>query len=144
MSIFWLVHRRQIYDFIPQNHSGVAVIKYKFINVANPRDTSSIIITFDARSLTSTQTVSNSQIFGSPFPNPAVNFTSIQHKAIAAAEQASIEIYNILGNHLGSTVVEPLTTETVLSVASLSEGAYFCKFIVKGKTVGTKRFTVVR
>lgn len=131
-------------DYNPNGNAGITKLRFLFFNTNNANDTASIIITYDARTLTAVSPLALKTVFGSPYPNPTTGPATVSHRSFGPGEQASVGLYDILGNHLSETTIEPFTVETALPTSNLRQGAYICKYTLKGKTIGTKRLTVVR
>lgn len=78
---------------------------------------------------------------GRAYPNPASSVVRFDY-ALSPVDNASVAVYNLLGQEV---MRQPLTTlqgVATLSVADLNEGIYFCNLIVNGQSVQTEKFIV--
>ena len=79
--------------------------------------------------------------FGHAYPNPASSMVRFDF-ALSPVDNATVAVYNLLGQEV---MRQPLTTlqgTATLSVADLNEGIYFCNLIVNGQPVKTEKFIV--
>lgn len=122
-------------NFIP----GTSIVKYYAYPEGNEDDRVCVEVHFvyDPSSV-SEQPVLN---FGHAYPNPATSMVRFDYN-ISSASNASVAIYNLLGQEV---MRQPLTTlqgTAAFSVADLNEGIYFCNLFVNGQAVKAEKFIV--
>ena len=83
----------------------------------------------------------NEVVLGHAYPNPASSVVRFDYELPGAAN-ASVSVYNLLGQEVLKQDLNALQGQAVLSVADLTEGIYFCNLKVDGRTVKTEKFIV--
>lgn len=84
-----------------------------------------------------TEVSENVASMGQAYPNPA---TSVVRFNVQGVENASIAIYNLLGQEVLRQDV--VAGQNAISVAELKEGIYFCNLMVNGTAVSTEKLIV--
>lgn len=79
--------------------------------------------------------------FGQAYPNPASSVVSFDYN-INVGDNASVAVYNLLGQEVMKQSVNSLQGRLSISVANLNEGIYFCNLFVNGCAVKTEKFVV--
>ena len=79
--------------------------------------------------------------FGKAYPNPASSTVCFDYN-LSKAANASVVVYNLLGQEVMSQQLNGLQGTASLSVADLNDGIYFCILKVDGSTVNTEKFVV--
>jgi hypothetical protein len=85
----------------------------------------------------------NKVSFGHAYPNPASSVVRFNYQ-LPAAGNASVSVYNLLGQEVMNQELSNMQGQAVLSVADLNEGIYFCNLKVNGRAVKTEKFVVKR
>jgi hypothetical protein len=83
----------------------------------------------------------NQVVLGHAYPNPASSVVRFNYE-LPSVVNASVSVYNLLGQEVMSQDLNSLQGQAVLSVADLTEGIYFCNLKVDGRTVRTEKFIV--
>ena len=106
-------------------------------------DSACHIFTITASGVNEVQTI-NGNI--SNYPNPFANSTTIRY-VMGESGSAEISIYDVLGNKVStlenSTMKSAGNYETIFDATSLSQGIYFLKFTLNGRSV-TEKMTVTK
>jgi photosystem II stability/assembly factor-like uncharacterized protein len=74
------------------------------------------------------------------YPNPAAGILNVE---VPGLQQASVEIYDAVGNHISSVNKNISSERFSLNISNLSNGIYFLNIKTEGGFV-SKRFTVLR
>ena len=85
----------------------------------------------------------NKVSFGHAYPNPASSVVRFNYQ-LPAAGNASVSVYNLLGQEVMNQELSNMQGQAILSVADLNEGVYFCNLKVNGRAVKTEKFVVKR
>jgi hypothetical protein len=120
--------------------AGTSIVKYYAYDEMNPEDKVMIEVWF-AYEAEGVVDYANNNVFGKAYPNPATNFVNFDYN-LASSANASVSIYNLLGQEVMSQVVNGDQGIISFSVADFQEGVYFCNFIVNGQVVKTNKFVV--
>ena len=83
----------------------------------------------------------NEVVLGHAYPNPASSVVRFDYELPSVAN-ASVSVYNLLGQEVLKQDLTSLQGQAVLSVADLTEGIYFCNLKVDGRTMKTEKFIV--
>ena len=118
---------------------GTSIVKYYAYPFDNEDDKVCIEIHFvyDPNSV-SEQSVIN---FGHAYPNPATSMVRFDYN-LSSAENATVAVYNLLGQEVMRQSLNTLHGTAAFSVAELNEGIYFCNLFVNGQSVKTEKFIV--
>lgn len=113
---------------------GTVVMKYYAYAQDDPNNKVSIVVRFVYDPSAVNEGVAS---VGHAYPNPA---SSLVHFNVQGAENASIAIYNLLGQEVLRQ--DAVMGDNVISVSELNEGIYFCNLLVDGKAVSTEKLIV--
>ena len=117
---------------------GSILMKYYAYDERHPDERVSILVRFQ----NSGTGIAESQIeLGHAYPNPASSFVRFDYK-LSAADNASVSIYNLLGQEVMNQQLNECRGQFGFSVADLNEGIYFCNLFVNGVAVKTEKFIV--
>ena len=128
------------YSGDPDNFvAGTSVVKYYAYPEGNEEDRVCIEVWFacNAEGVAETSDIN----FSHAYPNPASSMVRFDYN-LSSASNASVAVYNLLGQEV---MRQPLTTlqgTAAFSVADLNEGIYFCNLFVNGQSVMTEKFIV--
>ena len=122
------------FDLEGNMYEGEVVMKYYAYDRANPNDRISIVVRFVYDPTNVNESVVS---LGHAYPNPA---SSNVHFNVQGVENASIAIYNLLGQEVLRQDVE--AGQVTISVADLNKGIYFCNLMVNGQSVSTEKLIV--
>ena len=112
-------------------------IRYTFFDAANPNDSVSIVIKYEASTVFS---VGEKELpVAKMYPNPAVNFIVIE-LTTPATQGTTIELFNLLGAKVRTVKVSGTRTE--IPVGDLHNGIYLCTINKNGKALETRKINV--
>ena len=127
------------YSGDPANFAvGTSVVRYSAYSSDDPDNKICLVVWFayGAESINENQVV-----LGHAYPNPASSMVRFNYELPSVAN-ASVSVYNLLGQEVLKQDLTSLQGQAVLSVADLTEGIYFCNLKVDGRTVKTEKFIV--
>jgi hypothetical protein len=85
----------------------------------------------------------NHQIsISNPYPYPANEVVSFNYQLLQNNIDAKIELYDVLGNEVGSYRLQSEYNKVVIQTSSLKTGVYFFTLIIDGKNMITKKLVV--
>jgi len=118
--------------------AGTSIVKYYAYPADNEADQICIEVWFayNAEGINE-----NEVVLGHAYPNPASSVVRFDYELPGVAN-ASVSVYNLLGQEVLKQDLTALQGQAVLSVADLTEGIYFCNLKVDGRTVKTEKFIV--
>ena len=118
--------------------TGTSIVKYYAYPADNENDQVCIEVWFayGAEGINEKEVV-----LGHAYPNPASSVVRFDYELPGVAN-ASMSVYNLLGQEVLKQDLTALQGQAVLSVADLTEGIYFCNLKVNGRTVKTEKFIV--
>ena len=118
--------------------TGTSIVKYFAYPADNENDKVCIEVWFayGAEGINE-----NEVVLGHAYPNPASSVVRFDY-ALPGVANASVSVYNLLGQEVLKQDLNALQGQAVLSVADLTEGIYFCNLKVDGRTVKTEKFIV--
>jgi hypothetical protein len=116
-------------DYNDSNHNGTAIFKYSFFDRFD--DSAWVIVKFNATPLGIGQIAENGLHFSAPYPNPAKSEVSFSYN-LNGVKEASLDVYNTLGQSVRSLLVNNYTDRLNLDVSSLPAGIYICKLGAEG------------
>jgi len=112
-------------------------IRYTFFNEANPNDSVSIVVKYDASAVFS---VAESTLpVAKLYPNPAVNYVVVELNT-PVSQGTTVELYNLLGAKVRS--VKANSSRVEIPVADLHNGIYLCTITKNGKSLETRKINV--
>ena len=118
---------------------GTSVVKYYAYPFGQEDDKVCVQIWFAYNAESIDEQVAYS--FGNAYPNPATSTVNFDY-SIAAGANASVEVYNLMGQKVMGQQVNTMQNHMAISVADLAEGIYFCNLFVNGQAVKTEKFIV--
>lgn len=128
------------YSGDPSNFAvGTSVVRYYAYSESDDTDKAYIEVWFayNAESVSEKPAFS----FGHAYPNPASSMVRFDYN-LSAADNASVAIYNLLGQEVMRQQLNGLQGVAAFSVAGLNEGIYFCNLFVNGQSMKTEKFIV--
>ena len=118
---------------------GKVQMKYSAYDSGNPSERVTINVVFKKSGVG----VHESAVvrFGQAYPNPASSVVNFDY-SLSVNDNASVSVYNLLGQEVKSQAVNYLQGRLSISVADLNDGIYFCNLFVNGRAVKTEKFVV--
>lgn len=118
---------------------GKVKMRYSAYDERNPSERVTIIVLFN-KSGAGVQEIAAAR-FGQAYPNPASSVVNFDYN-IKAGDNASVSVYNLLGQEVLSQPVNSLHNRLSISVSDLNDGIYFCNLFVNGCAVKTEKFVI--
>ena len=129
-------------DYLPGNAVGKTTIRYSFFDKNNPSDSVWVEVNFNA-TLTGIAAFNNGKnTISQPMPNPANAFTNFKYNLSNTAQNATLVLYNMLGEKVKELSLEKGTSAVKLHTGTLDAGVYFYSFEVNGEAIKTNRLVV--
>jgi hypothetical protein len=117
--------------------SCVDSIRYTFFDAANPNDSVSVVVKYEASAVFS---VTEKELpVAKLYPNPAVNFVVVE-LTTPATQGTTIELFNLLGAKVRT--VKASGTRIEIPVGDLHNGIYLCTINKNGKALETRKINV--
>ncbi len=123
---------------------GTSVVRYTIYDSTNTADSVNITITYNVSGVNSIKNMANSIFLSNASPNPATNAVNFTYDFSNLGSDASIKIYNLLGNLVKTVILNPSLKSTQIDVSILEEGFYFYTLIANGRNSATRKFVVSR
>ena len=119
--------------------AGTSVVKYHAYpsGAEDQKVTIEVWVAYEAENVSEQVACS----LGHAYPNPATSVVNFDY-SVAAGANASVEVYNLVGQKVMSQQVNTTQSHMAISVADLTEGIYFCNLFVNGQAVKTEKFIV--
>jgi hypothetical protein len=126
--------------FSPCSLLGTRVVRYTFWDNTNSTDSASVV-NYHITGVGFAENKLNNFSFSSPHPNPA-NGSAVVNYEFSVHAKAQLKIYNIAGSVVKEIPAEELTGKLVIETDNMPNGIYFCRMLVNGKAIGTKKLIV--
>lgn len=129
------------------NNPGTSKIKYTVFDVDNPDDNISIELTYVVKLPTDVHMpfdFAPVTILANAFPSPATDVAHIDYNIAQSFNNASITVYNLIGNPLYTFPVDMPKGRAELQVSSMTPGVYFYSIVADGKKLATKKLVIKR
>lgn len=117
---------------------GTSIVRYYAYSALDPDNTICIEMWF---AYGADGIDENKVSFGHAYPNPASSLVRFNYQ-LPVNGNASVSVYNLLGQEVMNQELSSMQGQAVLSVADLTEGIYFCNLKVNGRAVKTEKFVV--
>ncbi|MDB4533983.1 T9SS type A sorting domain-containing protein [Vicingaceae bacterium] len=110
---------------------------------ANPSDEVTATIVWKCGNApVSVNEISKENLRLSAFPNPATNNLTVSYKINKSFNNASVELFDVLGQKLISNELSSNAGDVMLDVSNLNAGIYFYTVRVDGNAIRTERVIV--
>jgi len=126
--------------FKPNGQSGVSEIQYTFFDVNDPQDSVNVVVRYEIAPLGISKISTIASL--NAFPNPADDKVTLSYTRSSLNENATIELYNMLGAKVYSQKVDGLDGTISISTENLKAGLYFYSLNEGGKISRPGRLTV--
>lgn len=124
---------------------GTSRVVYVVYDEQNPSDQISIEFTYVVSPTTDVELpfdLAPINILSNAFPSPAYDVTRIDYNIAQHYNNASITLYNLIGNPLQTFRIDMPKGNVVVQTASLPPGVYFYSIVADGKKLATKKLVV--
>ena len=127
------------YSGDPANFAiGTSVVRYYAYSSEDPDNAICLVMWFAYRA----EGVNENNIsLGHAYPNPASSQVCFNYQ-VAGQGNASVAIYNLLGQEVMNQALADMQGQVVLPVDNLNDGIYFCSIKLNGRAVKTEKFVV--
>jgi hypothetical protein len=129
------------FTFGPLYSNPSATIRYTVYNCNNVNDSATFVIVYNP-SPTGINNYALHFNISEPYPNPAGSVLNLDYKVSNKVVSSSIEVYNLLGNHVKTVDLTEANGTVKMDVSDMESGMYFYTLQLNGKGVATKRFIV--
>jgi hypothetical protein len=126
--------------FKPNGQSGVSEIQYTFYDVDNPQDSANVVVRYEIAPLGISKISTIASL--NAFPNPADDKVTLSFTRSSLNENATIELYNMLGAKVYSQKVDGTDGTISISTENLKAGLYFYSLNEGGKISRPGRLTI--
>jgi len=125
-------------DYKPKGNLGVSLITYVFYRTDIPKDTTFVIVQFNATAVGLEQ-YSNVDIeISNPYPNPASSQTSFDYN-FPENSSASFTLSDIAGNIIKQIPIKNTKGILEVPISDISGGIYFYSFYIDGKNADDEK-----
>lgn len=128
----------------PATIKGSSTAKFVFFDVDNPTDTSFVIVNYHVGPLSIAENLMKSTRVSNAYPNPASNVVYFDYKLPLNANNAKINISNLLGTTVSTIELIKTEGKASLNVSNLKDGVYFYSLVVNNAATVTRKFVVKR
>jgi len=119
-------------DYYDNGFVGTELVRYVFFNSINSTDSSWILIKYIITSPAGIPQISSNNLhISAPYPNPTGGNVSFNYQ-LNGEEQASLVIYNTLGQSVQTMSLNNSSSRVNMNVAGLPSGIYICKIEAEG------------
>lgn len=126
--------------FKPNGQSGVSEIQYTFFDVDNPQDSANVVVRYEIAPVGISKISTIASL--NAFPNPADDKVTLSFTRSSLNENATIELYNMLGAKVYSQKVDGMDGTISISTENLKAGLYFYSLNEGGKISRPGRLTI--
>jgi len=130
------------FDTESAGHLGESIITFVFFNVANTTDSAWIVVHFNATLAGINEANLAKAEISNPYPNPAVNITSVNYTLPQNTLNAKVVLNNLLGSKIMEVPVSDQTGTLKFNTEEMKSGIYFYNFYVNDVLVSTKKLIV--
>jgi hypothetical protein len=123
---------------------GTTILYVTFFNAANVNDTVGYTLTFVRGTADVKELMLSNINLSNAVPNPAISNVSINYDVPNFANNASIELYNSMGEYVNTYKLEQSKGVLSVDVASYPQGKYFYILKVNGEAIKTQNFIIAR
>jgi hypothetical protein len=128
-------------DYEANGNVGASYIMYTFFNDAKHSDSIAVVVKYVAGSgVGIDNSMPNIQV-SNLYPNPANNKVSINYD-LNGANNARLEIRNILGSVVKSVEINETNGQVNIDVSNLTNGVYFYSFIVNDIAIKSTKLVI--
>lgn len=131
-------------EYLPNENTGVSVIKYNFYNNNRPNDNVNLNFYIDTKQPTGTKDIKTTSSTLKAYPNPASSQVNIQYDVKNTPLNGDLKL--VIKNIMGATMtVLPLsqTAATVtVDISEIPSGLYFYSIESSGRILMTKKLMV--
>lgn len=128
----------------PETLKGSSTAKFVFFDVDNPSDTSFVIVNYHIGPLSIAENLMKSLKVSNAYPNPASSMVNFDYKLPQNANNAKINISNLLGTTVSTIELIKTEGKASLNVNNLKDGVYFYTLVVNNAATVTRKFVVKR
>lgn len=122
---------------------GTSVVRYTAFNTANVNDSTSIVLHYIVTPAAVPAIAAADAFLSEPIPNPASGTVQLQYQLNTAAN-ASLELYNLLGEKIQGQNLANASGNAMFSVAELPAGIYYAVLKQGQNALVTRKLVVTR
>lgn len=128
-------------DYEANGNAGASYIMYTFFNDSDHKDSIAVVVKYVAGSGVGIDDSKPSVDVSNLYPNPANNKVSINYN-LNGANNARLEIRNILGSIVKSVDINETSGQVNVDVSNLTNGVYFYSFIVNEVAIKSTKLVI--
>jgi hypothetical protein len=128
--------------YYPEGMIGTSMVEYMFFNEGNEDQNVKVVVRYWSSVSSIAEDAMQGGSISDIYPNPAVNFVSIDYSMPASVQSASVSIVNLLGSVVKEAVVERNAGKLTMDISGLKGGIYFYTVRVNGDIYKTKKLVV--
>jgi type IX secretion system substrate protein len=124
------------------SHFGISQVEYTFYNVDNPDENVKVITKYEIEPDGINETILENVSISNLYPNPALDFVTLDYDLPAEVDAANIKIVNVLGSVVKEQRLETGTNKVRLDLSNLNNGIYFYSIFLNEEIFSTKKLIV--
>ncbi|OFY47495.1 MAG: hypothetical protein A2W85_02190 [Bacteroidetes bacterium GWF2_41_31] len=128
--------------YTPLGHSGTSAVEYMFYDMNDVSINQKFIVKYTSSPTAIDESILKGVHFSAIYPNPAINFVSLNYTLVPGVKSASIRISNILGTVVSEMNLNLNSNSTRVDVSQLDGGIYFYSVILNGERLSTKKLVI--
>ncbi|HLO91944.1 MAG TPA: T9SS type A sorting domain-containing protein [Lentimicrobium sp.] len=128
----------------PTTVKGTSTVKFVFFDEANTNDSSYVIVNYNIGTIGIAENLIKLSKVSNAYPNPASSVVNFDYQLPANANNAKININNLLGTTVSSIELVKNEGKASLSLSNLKDGVYFYTLIINNTATVTRKFVVKR
>jgi hypothetical protein len=116
-------------------------VHYQFFDNANTNDSSGVTLQYNGFVGVNELAKAEGNI-SSAFPNPATAMVSIKYDMNQYAQNARLELFNMLGKKVKAIELTDKQGVAKIDVSEMTPGVYFYTFVINDKAIATKKLVI--
>ena len=128
--------------YAPTNEIGTSVFEFKFYNIDNPDEFTSVVVNFWASPEGIAEDAMKGGSISEIYPNPATNYANLDFNLTPSVKNAKVRVINLLGSVVKEANIENGTNQLKLDVSDLDNGVYFYSVLINGETYKTRKLVI--
>lgn len=129
-------------EYKPKGHLGESIVTYVFFNLSDPNDSAWVVVHFNGTPAGINDGIISKTEISNPYPNPAIDQTSINYSFAQNTSSAKFVLIDLLGSKVKETEIYDLKGSLTVNTSDLNEGIYFYSFYADNKMVLSRKLVV--
>lgn len=127
-------------DFGPGNTPGVSIVKYKFYDIANPNDSTQLVLVYNATPVGIAESFVGGSL-GEPYPNPANGAVAVPYE-LGNSGSVHLVVTDAVGRMVHNEMLTFTSGTAYLNTESWADGIYFITLVSDGEAFARKKMMV--